>query len=369
MNTIEFIVSQLSSVTKEQTSASLTSLDIDSIDFVTLRVSIEKEMGVDVPDSIWTSINSLDELANSVDKITSSQSQITENTDSSINGRDICINMPHMCLGGLSENWLFKELGDFHWHQLCIGLGTTSDKIDDELGNRLYATIVRIRYESERNLKTFQENEYLTINTNMSRYGKSMYFSDNKIRSDLSSLDMSVMTTFSTRGDDNSNLTKGQPNNKLNNEISESMALPDFGSTYRDFRKGTITKHELNGFEFNISEESLFEYEYTINPYYDINGVNLLYFAAYPVISDFCESIYFQNSQSVKTQQSWPLDVYPLAKDVFYFNNCDVDDQIIYRLHGYELMENNLIAIQSSLTRKKDNSMMARIFSVKERNI
>ena len=55
--------------------------------------------------------------------------------------------------------------------------------------------------------------------------------------------------------------------------------MPDFGLGYRA-QRGSVLR------------PALFEAEYKIVPYHDINGVGLLYFAAYPTISDICELAY-----------------------------------------------------------------------------
>jgi probable biosynthetic protein (TIGR04098 family) len=54
--------------------------------------------------------------------------------------------MPQLQWGGLSEHWLLKELGDMHWSLITAGLGTTSDKVTDSAGERLYAAFVRLRW-------------------------------------------------------------------------------------------------------------------------------------------------------------------------------------------------------------------------------
>ena len=59
--------------------------------------------------------------------------------------KEITINMPQMAIEALSENWLFKDLGNNHWEMICKGLDTNSFNLKDEIGNRLYATFIRIR--------------------------------------------------------------------------------------------------------------------------------------------------------------------------------------------------------------------------------
>ena len=46
---------------------------------------------------------------------------------------------------------------------LCDGLGTDSTNLQNADGNRLYASFVRIRIETQQPLNAFKENEHLQI--------------------------------------------------------------------------------------------------------------------------------------------------------------------------------------------------------------
>jgi len=69
-------------------------------------------------------------------------------------------------------------MGDIHWDLLCDGLNTQSMQLKDEMGNRLYATFTRIRFEGSDSFNNFLENEICNITGKIERFGNSMYFSD-----------------------------------------------------------------------------------------------------------------------------------------------------------------------------------------------
>ena len=160
------------------------------------------------------------------------------------------------------------------------------------------------------------------------------------------------MSAFSRRdGTGNTSLLKGQPLIPDDCAISELAAMPDFGNGYRAQRNqnyGTC----------------IFETAYDIHPYYDINGVGLLYFASYPMINDFCEMKFFSGAH--KQVGFWPAASATASRDVHYFSNCDPDDGVIYRLHQLELTDAGATMI-STLSRRSDGARMADLITTKRR--
>ena len=171
------------------------------------------------------------------------------------------------------------------------------------------------------------------------------------------------MTTFSIRlSDDNSKIEKSNPIEKVNH-IEEINSIPDFLSDYRLLRKTLIDKWKLSEFTFTVTNEILFECDYMINPYYEINGVGLLYFAAYPIISDFCMTDFYKNKfgnpDRLKSFQT-------THRDINYFANCNVGDKIIFKLISLEQAGNSIKTI-TTLYRQSDKTLLAKIFTVKQR--
>lgn len=366
INIENIIRDALGPIPAEDFGTSLEKLGIDSIDLVTLRVNLDSETGHEISDQHWLNIKTLGELVDYYQKKTSDTGAVAAAGPESAGKKRYIINMPQMALGGLSENWLFKETGDFHWHNLCLGLGAKSSSIEDEVGNRLYATFVRIRWESNTHLRGFFENEAIDMSSEMTRFGKGMYFSDLDIASEHgNTIRMKLMTTFSFREhSDNSKLAKGQPASK-NIAIKETGTFPAFGEEYRSFRKGEITQVTLQDIVFPVQEDCLWQMEYEIHPYIDLNGVNLLYFAAYPTISDYCEARYF-NQEYVQKGELWADKAFTRARDIFYMANCNLTETIVFKLHYFEFLPANKVKISTSLSRKSDGKVLARIFTIKE---
>lgn len=337
---------------------------LDSFDLLEIRVRLESQTKQPIPDGRWFSFKSFADIQHYLDGSHASTIAGTT-THAATARRTININMPQMVLGGLSESWLFKELGDVHWGMTCDALQRESDKLTDELGNRLYATFVRVRIESSAHLKRFRENERLEFQSRLSRFGRSMFFSDLILTGEQKQVDVSLMTTFSLRQTDNKSLLKGEP------LISEACSarvfdsLPRFAEEYREMRKGNAQQLTLAQEMFKPSKDLLFETVYRINPYQDLNGVNLLYFAAYPMISDLCELEFIDRARPDVSSKHWPSKASTVARDVFYYGNCDLDDRIVFGVNSFALETDGRCKIATSLFRESDRELIANIFTVK----
>lgn len=362
----QLILSKFDTIVEKDLYKPIIELGVDSIDFVMLRVELDRLYNKEIPDSIWLKIDSFENLIAFYESASSALTTTNKSAKRQEFSNSVYkINMPQMAVGGLSENWLFKELGDVHWDMLTSGLGVPSYDLIDDLGNRLYATFVRFRYSSKNSFKQFKENETLSKSSSMNRFGESMYFSNHNISNERQSLDINLMTTFATRGNDNTKLTKGKPGGILLNGIEEVYNFPLFGSEYKSLRKEELSNLRFGNYEFKFDSNVEFETDYFLNPYLDLNGVNLLYFAAYPVISDYCESIYMDSINMLEKGNYWAQSAYTVFKDVFYFNNCNITDTVVYRLNSVVRINKNHIQTISTLIRKSDNTKMAKILAVK----
>ena len=340
-------------------------LNIDSIDLVSLRVEIENRLGKMIPNKEWLSFSNLQDILTYCDQqgFATSKTMVAPVTESTNVKRNF-INMPQLCLEALSENWLFKEAGSLHWDLLCEGLGTSSSELKDDLGNRLYATFVRIRIDGNGNLNDFKENNPFEFKAELSRFGMGMFFSDINFESVNHNIKIDMMTSFSIRKStgDNKSLAKSQPTVE-HCEIKQHSEFPVFGNEYRLIKKNELKTFFYKDYVFQISDEQLFTFEYTLNPYYDLNGVGLLYFASYPIINDFCELQFF-NAQG---QLKWEEKYFTLFRDVLYYANCDSRDKIIYVLNSVENLSERRVQLCSTLIRQSDGMIMARIFTIKQK--
>jgi probable biosynthetic protein (TIGR04098 family) len=340
-------------------------LGIDSFDLVTLRSALEQKLGRGIPDSVWFGFRALSDIVDFYARECGGEARPAPNR-AAAPARELKVNMPQMAAGGLSESWLFKELGDLHWQAICNALGTESDSILDAANNRLYATFVRFRWEGTADLKAFRENERVRIENQLSRYGKSMFFSDAVIEGEDKSIRASLMSAFASRqGGNNRTLLKGEPAIPGECPVSVYDTLPRFSEEYRQFKKGAAQGVELGGQRVSLSRDLISEMEYAINPYQDINGVNLLYFAAYPAIADVCERDFaHRNRERLGFDSDWAYVTATLARDVFYFGNCEIDDILLFRIHSL-VKTSGRVSISASLSRKSDRQTLCYIFTVK----
>ena len=248
-------------------------LGLERFDVVALHNHLDRYCAVETDEHAWASFGTLEEVITHY---------LDAMKDKTIKKRySQIVNMPQMALTGLSESWLFKEMGDCHWHMLCENLGLKSNAILDEFRNRLYATFIRIRYESTNSLKHYQENDLIDIIGRIQRFGNSLYFGQVELSSDEKMIRCSLATTFSTRDSscDNHKLTKGVPSGSEENVVTKMSDMPKLVLDYIKLKKRSIQTVELGDYSFDVTDESLFEITYKLNPYTDINGVGLLYFA------------------------------------------------------------------------------------------
>jgi len=310
-------------------------LDIDSMALIILRAEIEETEGSEISDADWTEI---ERPADILPFITRPKAHRSGDVLGATSARAYDINMPQMALGGLSESWLFKEVGDVHWGLLTSSLNVRSRDIADQGGDRLYATFTRLRYRATAPLGTLKENDRLDVQAAMTRFGAGMFFSSQQWKTSDASVEFEVASSFSKFGEsgENTSLVKGQPAIPDGFAVPSLPDLPDFTREYRDMRA-------------EEAGPSLFETEYEILPQHDINGVGLLYFAAYPTISDICLMRYLGGPAAA-------VEWSPVARDVCYFANTEASDRLIYRLHS---IEGDVYT--GSLYRKSDGKRMARI--------
>ena len=91
---------------------------LDSFDLLEIRVRLESEVQRAIPDGQWFSFKSFQDIQRYLDDAHSGT--FAESTSSAVaSQRAIALNMPQMALGGLSESWLLKELGDMHCSMTC----------------------------------------------------------------------------------------------------------------------------------------------------------------------------------------------------------------------------------------------------------
>ncbi|MGA9882409.1 MAG: LnmK family bifunctional acyltransferase/decarboxylase [Candidatus Acidiferrales bacterium] len=371
---VEALLTYLPQLRADQLQKPFQELALDSFALVTLRAQIEETEGITISDGEWTSITCpldiirwtrcgmaetraerSEELAdgNGSYQVKLPQRAADATPGGSATERAVApatahrsyeINLPHMAVGGLSEGWLFREAGDVHWQMLTSALGVKSRNIFDQTGARLYATFTRLRYRSTVPLRDVKIDSRLELSSRINRFGAGMFFSNTMIAGGGAEIEFDVATSFSMFSEHGSNtsLVKGQPALPEGFAIPALSALPEFIDEYRRLRATQLGP-------------ILFETEYEIIPQHDINGVGLIYFAAYPNISDICLMRYLGGAHAA---MEWS----PVERDVCYFANASPREALIFRVHSARKSpDGNTAAYVGSISRKSDDKTMARI--------
>jgi probable biosynthetic protein (TIGR04098 family) len=321
-------------------------LGIDSFGMLTLRAEVENAFRRVFPDQLWMSISTPADLIRIMAQGANGAGGVAE-TSLARERRLYTLNMPQMALGGLSESWLFKEIGDVHWSMITNDLGVSSSNLKDAVGNRLYATFTRIRVAADEPLTHYAENEPISLEADLNRFGAGIFLSDLAVKGNGHGTRVAAMSSFSLRGEvgSNTSILKGQPIIPENSTVRSLDHLPEFARQYRARRA-------------SMPSTVIFECEYEILPGYDINGVGLLYFAAYPMINDICAARHGGRRVG--------LEFSTRNRDVFYFGNSNADDVLLFRMYGWHETKSG-IEMEASLSRVSDGALIAYIATAKDR--
>jgi len=332
---VRIVRNEVAGFSPEQLHLAFDEAGIDSFNLISIRANIEQFVGEPLSDARWTAVKTVADIVGAVSGA-GARPEAAQEGHALV--RRHMVGMPQMAMSGLSESWLFKELGDIHWQMITDGLNCPSSELQDGNGNRLYATFTRISLQS-RPLSSYRENSTLDMRGRIERFGGGIFFS----RIDLTGGRAQIMSSFSMRGESGSNtsLLKGQPAIPPGCTIPSLPQMPEFGAAYKK------VKAQPRG-------DALFTTEYQIVPQYEINGVGLLYFAAYPMISDICEAR-FGGMDDMSTT----------SRDIYYFSNSDPREALVFRLHAREA-DGRTQRAETSISRKSDGALMALIRTSRE---
>lgn len=337
---------------------------IHSLDTVILRDVLENHFGTEIPDERWNRFSTLSETLNYLTNQDTGEAECLTLQQTGTHYREHDIRLPQMANSGLSENWLLKEMGDMHWQMLGKGLDQHTTDITDANGNRLYAAFIRVCYTVSP-LGHFTENEKLMLKGAIKRFSDNAYISQIKGGCGDKKLNARLMTNFSARhAKDNTRISNGKPFQPNGNAIELLQDTPHFYTEHRLMKKDMISELNSGGHRFSVTDSVIETTQHCINPHYEINGVGLLYFAAYPMIADECTSKFMKTGLGVT---DFDTTYHTTHRDVFYMANCNATDTIKVNLNSMEHLEGNRIRYTASLYRESDNKLMARVLTVKQK--
>ncbi|HEX9931891.1 MAG TPA: LnmK family bifunctional acyltransferase/decarboxylase [Allosphingosinicella sp.] len=289
-------------------------LGLDSFALLSLRLAAEEALGRELTDAEWLS------AASPGDLLAVSRAGLQPRPAAAAGvtlAEQVRLSMPHMAMGGLSEGWLFRALGDLHWRLVGAGLGVLPHQLADAGGRRIFPAFGRIRFEASAPLGAFEEGETLAFEASLQRFGAALFFSNVSVSSDGGrSIGAELMSSFAYPALEAGRLAAAQPVLPERCAVPGLEALPAFAAGFAERRQ-----------ERDAPRPVLARCRYALQPQHDLNGLGLLYCAAYPVIADICEM------RAAGDAARWGAAPGPLSRDVFYFGNAGRGAALEWRLH------------------------------------
>ncbi|WP_049768145.1 Pnap_2097 family protein [Methylocella silvestris] len=266
--------------------------------------------------------------------------------------RDVVrLGMPHLSLGGLSETWLLKELGDRHWMLLAKLAGREIPDFRDESGARVYAAFAAVSIR-EASLASFVEHDELVIESEITRISGAQFASLHRLsRRGRPAGVIELVSVFVKRR------VAGRNRSIMRTALDcfppPEAAGPSFtaAATAARIRAGAFEQH----FGFSRSDSREIG-RLLINPCpsQDFNGADFLYFTSFQSFVDRTEWELLAPERGLSTQ----------ARDIVYRGNIEPGDKIVVMLSAIRQGEGTL-AHWSQITRDSDGAHLADIFTLK----
>jgi len=235
------------------------------------------------------------------------------------------LGMPQLAMGGLSENWLWKECGHLHWMALAGHLGLEVPDFRDSLGRRIYAAFTAIRLREAR-FEAARENCRLEIETTIARLTDAQFASRHLVSVGAAPIaEIEMISAFVIRATpfDNRSITRAYPVAAVIGP-SEIRRHPvsSFHAIAQNFRRNQWERH--CGFD-RSNPQNMDEMSVRPCPLNDFNGADFLYFANFQLLIDKAD---WQWNQDYKRSS------HTVSRDIFYRSNINVGETVTIRLCG-----------------------------------
>jgi probable biosynthetic protein (TIGR04099 family) len=264
----------------------------------------------------------------------------------------ILLGMPQLCLNGLSENWLLKQLGHRHWMMLARLAGQSSPSFVDERGAPVYAAFCAL---SIRDAEFFaaRENDCLLVSSRLRRLSRTQMLSRHELAiagRKIGAVDM--LSTFVRR------------TSKGNHGVHrfEAPGLPPVAPMSGDdhlaacaarFRSGRARTHR--GFVMD-GRRALATARFEPCPSQDFNGAGFLYFSSFIAFIDRAEWLFARDEAAKATTRQ---------REIFFSGNLDPGESLTVKLLD-KRMENGAFVHYCEIRREQDHAVMAHVFTVRD---
>jgi probable biosynthetic protein (TIGR04099 family) len=249
--------------------------------------------------------------------------------------RRVRVGMPHLDVGGLSEGWLLRHVGDLYWEAIARRLGVATDEIRDDGRQRIYPTVVALRARYDSPLSEVRENDVLETAVEVMPCGRACAQGRVTALAGPARLSIELVTTFAFRQADGT-MRAAIPAARLAARWTPVQTPSHLALLARAARRGEPFDDAFAGPWLVQEDAPLGRVRQEPSPYTDYNGAGLLYFAAFPTIADTTERwLVRQLGLERQGAPDWALATSPLARDVFYYGNLPLGETLVGELVAF----------------------------------
>ncbi|MFR9729787.1 Pnap_2097 family protein [Saccharopolyspora sp. MS10] len=269
-------------------------------------------------------------------------------------GRQLRLALPQLAAGGLSENWFLKDAGDLHWELLGALHGLPVTGLTDEDGERLLPAFVRVRLSAPDSLSCFAEGDEAELSGRIARLDAHSFAGDVRLTAGDRHVRARLLSVFVRRSAGNV-LAPGVPVQQPVAAAGEPSA--EQRELHREFREAAPGGAGRGA--------ALHTRVHRLNPYVDVNGAGLLYFASYPHVADRCEREHLHGLLG-SGEADWAVEAATVERDVVYLGNCGIGDAVRVRLESCRFEAGLRVRTRCTLLREGDGEVIARVEAVKQ---
>jgi probable biosynthetic protein (TIGR04099 family) len=228
----------------------------------------------------------------------------------------IILGMPQLCLGGLSETWLLKDIGHRHWTLLAQAIGQSLPDFADENGTAIHAAFNAVSLR-EGDLRAARANEVLTVEGELTRLSNTQFRSLHRVATGGRLVaKVEVVSIFVRRLVPGVNRSVAAAAPLGLPPLIRRLAPAGFVATAGALRGDRWTEH------FGLRRaEAHRQARLVIDPCpsQDFNGVGFLYCANFQAFVDRAEWAFFRISSPSPTTT---------RRDIIYRGNIEVGDRV-----------------------------------------
>ncbi|MCS0504790.1 Pnap_2097 family protein [Ancylobacter mangrovi] len=259
------------------------------------------------------------------------------------------LGMPQLCLAGLSESWLLKELGHRHWMALARLAGRAEPDFRDIDGAPVYAAFCALSIENA-DLGALGENDRLTISSAIARVSRTQFLSRHRLFArGRERGTVELLSCFVRRAGSGNHAVARVTIDALPGAVARS-GLSERAAA---MRTGRLARHRGFSLDGTAAEAGALEIEPC--PSQDFNGAGFLYFPSFVAFIDRAEWR-FDAARAPRAST--------LRRELFFYGNVDPGESVRVRWMAAR-REDGRLAHHCRLERAGDGARLADAFTLR----